>query len=121
MTDEKSRVISAVSLASVSNVSNLTCDRIEALAGGHGMVNIAIHSVANVIAGELLKGEKLTIEFADVRRLPVADIMEKAIGAAKKSGADGANAALSCRIRRPGRHSCRQQETGRHCAYAGRR
>ena len=94
MTDEKSRVISAVSLASVSNVSNLTCDRIEALAGGHGMVNIAIHSVANVIAGELLKGEKLTIEFADVRRLPVADIMEKAIGAAKKSGADGANAAL---------------------------
>ncbi|MGN0267297.1 MAG: hypothetical protein ACI4D7_06430, partial [Lachnospiraceae bacterium] len=37
---------------------------------------------------------KLSIEFADVRRLPVADLMEKAIKTAKKSGADGANAAL---------------------------
>lgn len=92
--DEKSRVISAVEMATASNPSNFTCDRIEALAGGHGMVNMAIHTVANVITEELLKGEKLSIEFADVRRLPVADIMEKAIKVAKASGADGANAAL---------------------------
>ena len=94
MADEKSRVISAVELAAVSNISNLTCDRIEALAGGHGMVNMAIHTVANVITEELLKGAELTIKFADVRRLPVGDIMERAIKVAKKSGADGANAAL---------------------------
>ena len=75
MSDEKSKVISAVSLAAVNNPSNLTCDRIEALAGGHGMVNMSIHTVANVITTELLKGQKLTIEFADVRRLPVGDIM----------------------------------------------
>lgn len=31
--DEKSKVISAVEIASVSNISNLTNDRIEALAG----------------------------------------------------------------------------------------
>jgi hypothetical protein len=91
---EKSKVISAVQLAAVSNVSNLTNDRIEALAGGHGMVNMAIHTVANVITTELLKGEKLSIEFADKRRLHVDDIMEKAIKVAKQSGADGANAAL---------------------------
>ena len=93
-TEDKIKIISAVELASVSNVSNLTNDRIEALAGGHGMLNMAIHTVANVITEELLKGNKLSIEFADVRRLPVADIMEKAIKVAKKSGADGANAAL---------------------------
>lgn len=91
---ERMKVVSAVELAAVSNVSNLTDDRIEALAGGHGMVNMAIHTVANVITEELLKGTKLSIEFADVRRLPVADIMEKAINTAKASGADGANAAL---------------------------
>ena len=90
----KCRVISAVEMASVSNISNLTNDRIEALAGGHGMVNMAIHTVANVITDELLKGEKLSIEFADARRLPIDDIMEKAVKVAKKSGADGANAAL---------------------------
>ena len=93
-TEDKMKIISAVELASVSNVSNLTNDRIEALTGGHGMLNMAIHTVANVITEELLKGNKLSIEFADVRRLPVADIMEKAINVAKKSGADGANAAL---------------------------
>ncbi|MDO5409807.1 MAG: hypothetical protein Q4F21_05060 [Lachnospiraceae bacterium] len=92
--EERSRAISAVELAAVSNISNLTNDRIEALAGGHGMVNMAIHTVANVITTELLKGAKLSIEFADVRRLPVDDIMEKAIKVAKLSGADGANAAL---------------------------
>ena len=93
-TEDKMKILSAVELASVSNISNLTNDRIEALAGGHGMVNMSIHTVANVITEELLKGNKLSIEFADVRRLPVADIMEKAINVAKKSGADGANAAL---------------------------
>ncbi len=92
--DEKSKMISSVEIASVSNISNLTNDRIEALAGGHGMVNMAIHTVANVITDELLKGASLSIEFADVRRLPIEDIMERAIGVAKKSGADAANAAL---------------------------
>lgn len=94
MNYDESKIITAVELASVSNVSNLTNDRIEALAGGHGMLNMAIHTVANVITEELLKGKKLTIEFADVRRLPIDDIMDKAIKVAKKSGADGANAAL---------------------------
>lgn len=91
---EKSRVISAAEMASISNVSNLTADRVVALTGGHGMVNMAIHTVANVIAEELLKGRKLSIEFADVKRLDIEDLMEKAIKAAKATGADGANAAL---------------------------
>lgn len=92
--DNKSMVISAVEMASVSNISNLTADRVVALTGGHGMVNMAIHTVANVTTEELLKGGTLSIEFADVKRLPVEDIMEKAIKVAKASGADSANAAL---------------------------
>jgi hypothetical protein len=91
---DKSRVITAAALACVSNISNLTNDRIQALTGGHGMVNIAVHTAANVIAEECLRGNRLSIEFADSRTLPVEDAMAKAIGVAKQSGADGANAAL---------------------------
>lgn len=91
---DKSRVISAAGLAAVSSDSNLTADRIVALTGGHGMVNVSIHTVANVITEELLKGRELSIKFADQRRQSVDDIMEKAINVAKNSGADGANAAL---------------------------
>ncbi len=94
MGDKKSRVISAAETAAISNVVNLTCDRIEALAGGHGMVNMAIFSVANVITEELQRGQSLSIKFANARRVPVDDIMEKAVKSAKAAGADGANAAL---------------------------
>lgn len=90
----KGKIITAAQMAAVSNVSHLTNDRIEALAGGHGMVNIAVHSVANVITEEILGGGSVSIKFADVRRLPVENILEKAIHTAKASGADGANAAL---------------------------
>ena len=89
-----SKVLSSVQAAALSDVVNLTSDRIEALAGGHGMVNMAMFSVANVITEELLRGESLEIKFANARHLPVDDIMAKAIAAAKGAGADGANAAL---------------------------
>ena len=94
MTDQRSRVISAAEMAAASDVVNLTCDRIEALAGGHGMVNLAIFSIANVITEELQRGQSVGIKFANERRMPVDDIIEKAVKAAKAAGADGANAAL---------------------------
>lgn len=94
MEDKKIKVLAAAQMAAVSNVSNLTNDRIEALAGGHGMVNIAIHTVANTIVDELSNGGTISIKFADARHLPVEKVMEKAIKTAKESGADGANAAL---------------------------
>ena len=90
----KSRVISAAQMAAVSNISNLTNDRIEALAGGHGMVNLSIYAVANVITEELLAGASTSIQFADVRHLPVETVLRKCIAAAKNAGSDGANAAL---------------------------
>lgn len=94
MEQTKENILSAVTLAATANVSNLTSDRINALTGGHGMVNMAVHTAANSITQDLLQGQKVSIEFADVKRLPVADVIEKAIKAAKGAGADGANAAL---------------------------
>ena len=91
---EKGKVMAAVQGAAVSNISHLTNDRIEALAGGHGMVNIAIHSVANVIVEEVTGGGTVNVKFADARRQPVETVIDKAIKAAKEAGADGANAAL---------------------------
>ncbi|CDZ75727.1 hypothetical protein ING2D1G_1591 [Peptoniphilus sp. ING2-D1G] len=58
------------------------------------MVNMAIHTAANVIAKDIIRGQDTSISNADVARLPIADMIEKAIKAAKKAGADGANAAL---------------------------
>lgn len=91
---DKSRVVSAAALAAVSNVINLTNDRVEALAAGHGMVNVAVFSIANVVTEELLRGADISMRFANVRHQPLEDIMKKALAAAKASGADGANAAL---------------------------
>ena len=91
---EFSSVFAAVEAAALNDVVNLTSDRIEALAGGHGMVNMALFSVADVIVEELQKGQSLEVKFANVRSLPVDEIMKKAIDAAKAAGADGANAAL---------------------------
>ncbi|KIR03133.1 hypothetical protein P261_01948 [Lachnospiraceae bacterium TWA4] len=92
--DERSRVISAAQMAAVSNISHLTNDRIEALAGGHGMVNLSIYAVANVIVEELTNGGSTSIQFADVRHLPVETILKKCIDAAKAAGSDSVNAAL---------------------------
>lgn len=91
---DKNKVLAAAQMAVMSDINNMTCDRIEALTGGHGMVNMSIYSVANVLEEEMLHGGDLTVRFANVRHLPVEDIMAKCIRAAKDSGSDAANAAL---------------------------
>jgi hypothetical protein len=88
------KAIAAAITAATANVNWLTSDRIEALAGGHGMLNIPVISIANVVAEELLRGADISVKFANVRHLPVEDILSKAITAARNAGADGANAAL---------------------------
>ncbi|MFO0754343.1 MAG: hypothetical protein U0411_13600 [Thermodesulfovibrionales bacterium] len=88
------KVIAAAITAATTNVNWLTSDRIEALAGGHGMLNIPVISIANVVAEELLRGADISVKFANVRHLPVEDVLSKAIAAARDAGADGANAAL---------------------------
>lgn len=91
---DKNKTIAAAQFAVVSDINNMTCDRITALTGGHGMVNMAIYAASNVIADEILHGGDISMKFADARHLPVEDIMRKAIDAAKAAGADAANAGL---------------------------
>lgn len=91
---KKEQVLAAAQMAAMADVDSITCDRVEALTGGHGMLNMSIYAVTNVIAQELLNGGDISVKFANVRHLPVEDIMKKAIDAAKAAGSDGANAAL---------------------------
>jgi hypothetical protein len=88
----RENVITAAIAAANTNVGWLTSDRIEALAGGHGMLNLPVVAICNVIAVELQRGISPEVKFADAVRQPIDDLLEKAIGAAKDGGADGANA-----------------------------
>lgn len=90
----RSRVISAAEMAVTSNVQNMTSDRVEALAGGHGMLNLAVYCIGNVIIDSLENGGSMKVTNANTRRLPMEDILEKSISIAKKAGCDSANAAL---------------------------
>lgn len=90
----KGQIISAAELAAVSDAANLTADRVMALTGGHGMVTMGIYTAVNVIVEEILGGGDITLRNTNVRDLPVEAILSRAIEAAKRTGADGANAAL---------------------------
>ena len=61
----------AVMTAATSRVDLLTNDRLEALTAGHGMLNIAVWSIANVIVEERSRGADVSLEFANRQNLPV--------------------------------------------------
>lgn len=91
---QREKVILASVMAAASNPGWLTSDRVEALAGGHGMLNLPVVAVCNVIATELRRGVDPQVKFADAIHQPIDDLLAKAIKVAKQGGADGANAAL---------------------------
>ena len=86
-------IIAAI-MASTLDMDNLTSDRIEALTKGHGMLNLAAICSANSIANDVLRGTNIMLTDENVGRLPIDDILRKAIEAAEECGADSANAAL---------------------------
>jgi hypothetical protein len=47
--------------ASIADIDLMTCDRLEALSKGHGMLSLAVFSIANVIAEEFLRGSRLRV------------------------------------------------------------
>lgn len=91
---ERDRAVVAAITAATANIDWLTNDRIEALTGGHGMLNLPVIAIADVLATEILRGTQVEVKFANERRQPVDDLLAKAIGVAKSAGADAANAAL---------------------------
>lgn len=91
--DRVRQVVAAVN-ACTANVNWMTNDRIQALTGGHGMLNLSVYAVANVLAEELMRGADISVRFANVHSQQVDDVLRKAVEAAKSAGADSANAAL---------------------------
>jgi hypothetical protein len=91
---QREKVILASVMAANTNPGWLTSDRVEALTGGHGMLNIPVVAACNVIATELRRGISPEVKFADAVHQPIDDLLTKSIAIAKAGGADGANAAL---------------------------
>lgn len=91
---DRGKAISIVEMAAVSNIQNLTADRIEALAGGHGMLNLPVYACANVIIESIANGGKFEVKNANAKRLPMEDILEKCVDVCRAGGCDPANAAL---------------------------
>ena len=90
----REEVIAAAIHAATSDLNNMTADRIEALTGGHGMLNFSVYTVANVIIEELDAGGHVDVKNANAKRLPMETILEKCVDVCKQGGCDAANAAL---------------------------
>jgi hypothetical protein len=91
---DSERVVAAAALAAGARADWMSSDRVEALTAGHGMLNMAVIAITDVVTAEILRGQDVEVRFANARRQPIDDLLEKAIAAAKGAGADGANAAL---------------------------
>ncbi len=91
--DREKVILAAVSGAN-ANPNWLTSDRVEALTGGHGMLNMPVVAACNVLATEMRRGVSPEVKFADAVHQPIDDLLAKSIQACKDGGADAVNAAL---------------------------
>ena len=88
------KILNAVTKAVLAKPDLVTGDSISALAGGHGMLNLAGFCAANAIADEILKGKSLKIEALNQPEIEMDSVIEAGVLAAKQAGADPSNAAL---------------------------
>jgi len=90
----KEEEILAAVMAATSKPDYATCDKIEALTKGHGMLTISVMVTANAVMEELLRGASVKLTDADIGSMQLDDIIEKEIKAAENAGASPENAAL---------------------------
>ncbi|MGR8918115.1 MAG: hypothetical protein ACU85V_00745 [Gammaproteobacteria bacterium] len=91
---EREQVLLAAITGANASPNWLTSDMVDALLGGHGMLNIAVINIADVLVTELRRGADTKLRFANAPAQPVDEVLAKAIAAAVKAGAAPANAAL---------------------------
>lgn len=88
------KIVDAVKKAALYRPDLMTGDAINALAGGHGMLNLAVFCVANAIAEATLEGRKLKVVASNQEAADMDEVVERAVKAALDVGADPSNAAL---------------------------
>jgi hypothetical protein len=91
---ETDRIIHAVITATLLRPDLITGDAVNAMAGGHGMLNIAVFSAANAIADQLRRGRSLKVTTANQEVIDIDEILVAGIKGAIQGGADPSNAAL---------------------------
>ena len=87
-------IIAAAVAACSADVNLMSNDRLEALSKGHGMLNMAVFGVADVIIEAVDAGRDIRVRNTDAQTIPLDDVIKKAVDAAKTAGADAANAGL---------------------------
>ncbi|MEK6671997.1 MAG: hypothetical protein AABY42_00785 [Nitrospirota bacterium] len=87
-------IIEAVTNATLFRPDLLTGDAINAMAGGHGMLNLSVFCTANVIADKILKGEGLKLKALNQERIDLNSVIDEGVKAAMATGSDPSNAAL---------------------------
>jgi hypothetical protein len=90
----REQVLLAAVTGASANPNWLTSDMVDALLGGHGMLNIAVINIADVLTAELKRGADTKLRFANAPSQPIDEVLGKAIKAAIAAGAAPANAAL---------------------------
>jgi hypothetical protein len=94
MEDGLERIIDAVTNATLLKPDLLTGDAINAIAGGHGMLNLSVFCTANVIADKILQGQGLKLKASNQERIDLNSVIDEGVKAAVATGADPSNAAL---------------------------
>lgn len=93
MTQREKVLLAAVTGAS-ANPNWLTSDMVDALLGGHGMLNIAVVNIAEVLTSNLRRGVDTQLRLNNEPTIPMEDVLAKCVKVAMNAGATPANAAL---------------------------
>lgn len=103
MTEEREKMLLATVSATTFKPDYMTNDKVEAATRGHGSLVIPVFCAANAIAGEIFCSttmpemnliDRMAVLDAAAPQLPLDMVIEKAVNAAQRAGAEPANAAL---------------------------